>query len=437
VKPASHERQILLLGLLIGLPGTAAALLLLWRSAMAPKFQWSLTAALVLLWLVLAFALRARVVFPLRTISNLLSALREGDFSIRARGESSDDALGQLISEVNILASTLRQQRLGAVEATALLGRVMEEIDVAVFAFNPEKRLRLVNRAGERVLGQDAEHLRDKTAADLHLEKCFEGEALRTIEMSFPGGAGRFQLRRSTIREEGVPHHLLVLTDLSRTLREEERLAWQRLIRVLGHELNNSLAPVKSIADSLATLLAREDLPADWRDDAQRGLEVISGRVEALGRFTSAYARLARLPSPTLKPVAVGDWVRRVAQLESRVTIELRPGPEITVEADADQLDQILINLVRNAVDASAENRGGVCVGWRRDAGFVEVSVQDEGPGLSNTANLFVPFFTTKPGGSGIGLVLCRQIAEAHGGSLTLENRSDAHGCIARLRLPV
>ena len=437
MKPASHERQVLLLALLIGLPGTAAALTLLWRGAMAPKFQWSLTMVLVLLWLALAFALRARVVFPLRTISNLLSALREGDFSIRARGESSDDALGQLISEVNILASTLRQQRLGAVEATALLGRVMEEIDVAVFAFDPEKRLRLVNRAGERVLGQDAEHLRGRTAAALHLEKCFEGETLRTIEMSFPGGAGRFQLRRSTIREEGVPHHLLVLTDLSRTLREEERLAWQRLIRVLGHELNNSLAPVKSIADSLATLLSRENLPADWRDDTQRGLEVISGRVEALGRFTSAYARLARLPSPTLKPVAVGDWVRRVAQLESRVPIEVRPGPEITVEADADQLDQLLINLVRNAVDASAENRGGVCVAWRKDNGFIEVNVQDEGPGLSNTANLFVPFFTTKPGGSGIGLVLCRQIAEAHGGSLALENRSDSHGCIARLRLPV
>lgn len=437
MKPASHERQVVLLALLIGLPGTTAALVLLWRSSMTSKFQWSLTAALVLLWLGLAFGLRARVVFPLRTLSNLLSALREGDFSIRARGESGQDALGELIGEVNLLASTLRQQRLGAVEATALLGRVMEEIDVAVFAFDPQKKLQLVNRAGERVLGLDVEHLRGKTAEELHLERCFEGEPLRTTEMSFPGGAGRFQLRRSTIREEGVPHNLLVLTDLSRTLREEERLAWQRLIRVLGHELNNSLAPVKSIADSLSTLISRENLPADWRDDTQRGLEVISGRVEALGRFTSAYAKLARLPSPTLKPVAVGDWVRRVAQLESRLPIEVHPGPEITVEADADQIDQLLINLVRNAVDASAENHGGVHLAWRKEPGFVEVNVQDEGPGLSNTANLFVPFFTTKPGGSGIGLVLCRQIAEAHGGSLTLENRADGHGCVARLRLPL
>ena len=437
MKAASHERQVLLLALLCGLPGTTAALVLLWRSGMAAKFQWSLTAALVLLWLALVFALRVRVVFPLRTLSNLLSALREGDFSIRARGETTDDALGELIGEVNALASTLRQQRLGAVEATALLAKVMEEIDVAVFAFDPENKLRLVNRAGERVLGQDAEHVRGRTATELHLEKCLEGETLRTIEASFPGGAGRFQLRRSTIREEGVPHHLLVLTDLSRTLREEERLAWQRLIRVLGHELNNSLAPVKSIADSLSTLISRENLPSDWRDDTQRGLEVISGRVEALGRFTSAYAKLARLPSPSLKPVVVSDWVRRVTQLDARAPVAMVPGPEITVQADPDQLDQLLINLVRNAADASAENHGSVRVGWKKDSGFVEVSVQDEGPGLSNTANLFVPFFTTKPGGSGIGLVLCRQIAEAHGGSLTLENRTDAHGCVARFRLPL
>jgi PAS domain S-box-containing protein len=436
VKPSAHERQILLLALLTGLPGTTAALVLIWRGSLTPKLQWTLTAILVILWLGLALALRARVVFPLRTLSSLLAALREGDFSIRARGENRNDALGELIAEVNALATTLRVQRLGAVEATALLTKVMEEIDVAVFAFDPGKKLRLANRAGERVLGQTAENLRGRSAEELHLEQCLQGDTLRTVEMSFPGGAGRWQLRRSSFREEGMPHHLIVLMDLSRALREEERLAWQRLIRVLGHELNNSLAPVKSIADSLATLLSRENLPSDWRDDAQRGLAVISGRVEALSRFTSAYGRLARLPSPTLRAVAVGEWVRRVTQLESRAPLELLAGPDVTIQADPDQLDQLLINLLHNAADASMETGGGVHVAWRRDGGFVEVSVQDDGHGLSNTANLFVPFFTTKPGGSGIGLVLCRQIAEAHGGSLTLVNRTDSHGCVARLRLP-
>jgi len=234
-----------------------------------------------------------------------------------------------------------------------------------------------------------------------------------------------------------MPHQLLVLTDLSRPLREEERQAWQRLIRVLGHELNNSLAPIKSMAGTLESMLERQPRPADWEDDMHRGLSVIEARAAALSRFMEAYARLARLPTPKLQPVEAGALVRRVVSLESRTTITLTPGPELTVHADADQLEQLLINVLRNAVDAALETGGGVRVGWTRHAGQWEVRIQDEGPGLSNTSNLFVPFFTTKPTGSGIGLVLSRQIAEAHGGSLTLENRKDRPGCEARLRLPL
>jgi two-component system nitrogen regulation sensor histidine kinase NtrY len=436
VKPISHERQVLLLSFLTGLPGSVVALVLLWRLGLSTKLQWTLSVLIVWMWIGLAFAVRSRVVFPLRTLSNLLAALREGDFSIRARGESREDALGEITVEVNALAETLRKQRLGAVEATALLGKVMEQIDVAVFAFDPEHRLRLANRAGERLLGQPAGRLMGQSAQELNLESCLTGESPRNAEISFPGGAGRWQIRRSTVREGGKPHQMLVLADLSRALREEERQAWQRLIRVLGHELNNSLAPIKSVADSLGTLLSREALPHDWREDTQRGLEVIGARAEALGRFTSAYARLARLPPPRLAPVEVNSWVRRVAGLETRISVKVVSGGEFTLSADPDQLDQLLINLLRNAVDASLENSGGVQVGWKKDGAFIELSVEDEGPGLSNTANLFVPFFTTKPGGSGIGLVLCRQIAEAHGGSLSLENRPTGKGCAARLRLP-
>lgn len=436
MKPLTHERQVLLLAFLTGLPGSVVALVLLWRLDLSTKLQWTLGVIIVWIWIGVAFAVHSRVVFPLRTLSNLLAALREGDFSIRARGEGRDDALGEITTEVNALAETLRKQRLGAVEATALLGKVMEEIDVAVFAFNPEHHLRLVNRAGERLLGQPGERLMGQSAQELNLESCLTGESPRNAEISFPGGGGRWQIRRSTVREGGKPHQLLVLADLSRALREEERQAWQRLIRVLGHELNNSLAPIKSVADSLGTLLSRENLPHDWLEDTQRGLEVIGARAEALGRFTSAYARLARLPPPRLAPVEVSSWVRRVAGLETRIAVKVFSGGEFTLSADPDQLDQLLINLLRNAVDASLENAGGVQVGWKKDGSFVEVSVEDEGPGLSNTANLFVPFFTTKPGGSGIGLVLCRQIVEAHGGSLVLENRPGGKGCAARLRFP-
>jgi signal transduction histidine kinase len=257
--------------------------------------------------------------------------------------------------------------------------------------------------------------------------------------MAFPGAMGRWEVRRGTFRQDGRPRQLLVLSDVSRALREEERQAWQRLIRVLGHELNNSLAPIRSIADSLQTLVSRKPRPPDWEQDAERGIAVIRDRSAALGRFTEAYSRLARLPSPKLAPLEVGPLARRVAGLETRVAVAVNEGPDATVPADSDQLEQLLINLVRNAADAALETGGSVSLGWQRSPGAgseLLIRVEDEGPGLPGSANLFVPFFTTKPGGSGIGLVLCRQIAEAHGGSLMLENREDTRGCRALLRLP-
>ena len=150
----------------------------------------------------------------------------------------------------------------------------------------------------------------------------------------------------------------------------------------------------------------------------------------------SAYSQLARLPMPRKGPVRIDECVRRVARLETRAKVTIQEAPSTVIQADADQLDQLLINLLKNAAEANGETGGQVRIGWGRLGTSAEIWVEDEGPGLSNTANLFVPFFTTKPKGTGIGLVLSRQIAEAHGGSLTLENRVGARGCIARLRLP-
>jgi len=436
-QPSAFERRILLLSLLAGTPGGVVALTLLWTGDYSDRLRWTLTVLVVAAWLGVTLALRERVVRPLQTISNMLAALREGDFSIRARGAREDDALGLALLEVNTLGETLRSQRLGALEATALLRTVMAEIDVAIFAFDEHRALRLVNGGGERLLDQPAERLLGRTSAALGLAECLRGEDDRTVDLDFPGGRGKWQLRRGSFRQDGLPHQLVVLSDLSRVLREEERQAWQRLIRVLGHEINNSLAPIKSIAASLRDLLARPTLPGDWREDLGDGLAVIAGRSESLSRFMAAYALLARLPSPQPKPMDVEQWVRRVAHLETRLPVRVAPGPPVTISADGDQLDQLLINLVRNAADASFETQGAVEVGWMRNGGMLDVWVRDNGLGVSDTTNLFVPFFTTKPNGSGIGLALSRQIAEAHGGALTLENRRDTRGCGARLRLPL
>ena len=435
------ERRIILLTMTAGLPGSAAALILLWTGPYQARTCWTLTILIVGVWVGFAAAVRNNVAFPLQTLSNLLAAMREGDFSIRGRGASSRDSLGDVMREVNALGETLRSQRLEAVEAAALLRKVAEEIDVAVFTFDGDHHLRLVNRAGERLLGITAERMMGRTAEELDLADCIQGEAERTVEVNFPGGKGRWDMRRTTFREGGLQHQLLVLSDLSRALREEERQAWQRLIRVIGHELNNSLAPIQSVAESMETMLRRLPTPAEWPEDASpdmcSGLNVIRARAESLGRFMNAYARLARLPQPVPGPVDVARWIARTVSLEQRINVQVVPGPRIEISADGDQLDQLLINLVRNATDAAMETHGGVRVGWTRENGSIEVFIDDDGPGLSNTTNLFVPFFTTKPGGSGIGLVLSRQIAEAHGGSLTLENRRDARGCRARLQLPV
>jgi signal transduction histidine kinase len=233
-----------------------------------------------------------------------------------------------------------------------------------------------------------------------------------------------------------LPLELVVISDLTQALSEQELHAWQRLVRVLGHELNNSLTPIKSIAGSLESIVARDPLPDDWRDDMRRGLNVIMSRSDSLSRFIGAYARLAKLPRPQLQPLSVADCVGRAVSFETRLPVQVEAGPNFTIQGDPDQLEQVLINLLRNAADASLTTKGRVTVGWQRDT-MLEIWVKDEGPGLSSTANLFVPFFTTKPGGSGIGLVLSRQIAEGHGGALSLENRQDGPGCVAHLRLPL
>jgi two-component system, NtrC family, nitrogen regulation sensor histidine kinase NtrY len=453
-KPRSRlERRVACFAALLAAPGLLLSGMLVWMQ------PWSLQSKLVLLGselfacLLIGMGLHDHIVRPLRTLANVVGALREGDYSFRARLAVPSDALGELSVEVNALADLLALHRIGAIEATALLQRVVEEVDIPIFAFDPGAKLRLVNSAGEKLLQQSCGQLLGRASTELDLQDTLSCENETLVALRF-GGNARWFVRRSSFRQQGVPHTLVVLSDVSRPLREEERQAWQRLIRVIGHELNNSLAPIKSIAGSLNARLSATNLDADQRRDFERGLGIIETRAASLNRFLQAYRQLAQMPPPVLQQCALSTLVGRVAALETRVHVSVVRGPDITVMADPDQLEQMLINLLRNAAEAvlessiSSENSNGpkdlsapesgqlVALAWKLTDKDVILTIEDSGPGLMNPNNVFVPFYTTKPGGSGIGLVLSRQISEAHGGSLELTNRLGQKGCTVTVTLP-
>lgn len=429
------EQRVLYGSVLTLLPAllVLAVALGLWGDSWPPWLWVLLLAAAVCTIGLLRWQYR-RVTYPIYTLAGLLEALREGDYSLRGtQGGALDDA----IYDVNELAARLQRERMAFEESSHLLSKTLATLDSAVFVFDEAQRLRLINPAGQRLLGAERDHLFGRSAADLGVAVLLQAAADHVQAHVFPGRSGRFDIRHAPLRSDGRGGQLLVINDVGRVLREEERQAWQRLLRVLGHEVNNSLAPIQSMAGTLATLAARDALPDDWRDDFRDGLEVIGQRTRSLARFLSSYSQLARLPPPSHRSVELSTVMAKVVRLEQRLPVQIDAGESLLIQADPDQLEQALINLLRNAVEAALLQGGGVRVRWYRQEGRAVIEIEDDGPGPPASDNLFVPFFTTKLGGSGIGLALARQIAEAHDGGITLTAREPMPGALARLWLPV
>jgi len=372
----------------------------------------------------------------LRTLDGLLESLREGDYSVRGAVSGGDGAQARLMGRFNALAQRLQDEQRDSHESLQLLSKTLAALDGAVFAFEQDGRLRLINPAGERLLGRPAAALLGQSAEALGLAPLFDIPNGRIHPHAFPAQQGRWQVGHAALRSRSQAGRLLVMQPMERALRDEEAQAFRRLLRVLSHEINNSLAPIASMADTLARLLPPPGAPldAEARADLAGGLDLIEQRSLALQRFLGGYARLAKLPEPQPARVMLGPLCERVRRLvDERIRIGVEP--ELWVIADADQLEQVLINLLRNAVEAGGtepvELRAWI------DAGQARVQVLDRGEGLPSSDSLFVPFFTTKVGGSGIGLVLSRQILDAQQGSLELLSRAPEAGTVAEIRLPL
>jgi len=375
-----------------------------------------------------------RLLVTLDTVSDLLGALREGDFAFRASARRAIDPLHGLIANVNLLGEDLREGRRKRTETSRFLGKTLIALQDPVFVVDDANRLRLVNPAGRRLIGAERTSVVGRDLATLDLGDALNAPDNAVIAGRFSGGRGKWAVRRTIWYSEGREHRLIMLRDLSVALADEERRAWQRLIRVLSHELNNSLAPIASLAGSLSTLIG--PTVGGGNDEMRLGLEVIGRRADSLARFLAGYGKLARLPPLRVAAFRLDLCLGRLAMLETRMRVVVTGTSEVIVHGDEDQLTQAFINLLRNAVEASLPVGGGVRVGWTADERFVHVTIEDDGVGLPDSDTLFVPFFTTKPGGSGIGLSLVRLIVESHAGAVDLSSRREARGARAVVRLP-
>ena len=381
-------------------------------------------------------AIRRTAQFHFQSIHNLLDAVVRGDYSFRGAGARNDSAFGELVGTINALASTVQRQRLLSQESQHLVQKVVDQIDVAIIAWDEEDVIQLINPAARNLLVDVAGDGRGQPMPE---ELAFVSELkvrqTQVRDLGFGGSQGRYRLHLEQFISEGHAHNLLFMTNLSSILRLEERRAWRNLVRVLSHEINNSLAPLKSFSNTLMTQIEKRESDPSLKQELLEGMQVIGRRADSLATFVQSYQKIARLPEPNKRELDIKPLIVQLSSLFRENSLKLK-GDSVTVAVDSGQIEQALINLIKNAAEASEEG-AEILVSWFRDERYLVLTIEDHGEGIQNSENLFTPYYTTKPSGSGIGLVFCQQVVEAHGGYLQVGNRKAAGGCEARMGLPL
>ncbi|QLE85802.1 PAS domain-containing protein [Shewanella sp. Scap07] len=396
-------------------------------------------ASISFIWLFyFAFYLKKIVVNKVRTLTSVVEALTCEDYSMRAKESSSCGVINELSQLINTLANTFAQQSLITKEKHILLNKVINQIDVAIIATDSRDNVTLMNPAAEKLFNRRVERMKGWPIRELGIPATTPEHNKQVLEFDLKEHKKKIYLHRDEYFENGIKQQLIFITDIQNLLREEERLAWQRLLRVLSHEINNSLAPIASISATLTRFTEANcaNLPSELNSDLQNGLGVIQERANSLNEFIQSYQQLAKVPPPEKTLFNLEKLVQSITPLFDNIQLRTANGP-IDIYADEVQLKQVLVNLIKNARESMASLPDGkVIICLHRHSSAIEIQVIDSGCGISNMDNIFVPFYTTKEKGTGIGLVLSRQLVVNNGGDLDIRNNDNGIGAQANIYFP-
>ena len=389
-----------------------------------------ITAVIVILLPYSYYAWRVKnaMITPLFGLSASLEAVRHEDYSMRAHPKFKSGAVKSLSDEVNLMAEDLRLRKLHYDQQAVLVLNLIEQLATPIAVFDQNGRLDHANDAFSIWIGQPWQQAKLLSAHALGL--LFDDTDKQHIlwQIKDKDIASQWQLRHSGFAMIGSTYQLVVLTNIEQVINETERGAWHKMTRVLSHEINNSLSPIKSLAQSLVDVFTQHSTDTL----AIEALEVIASRSDNLMQFVNRYASLNQQFDIKTETLHCATLLAKVTALFDHAV--LVDAGEQTINADPILLEQVVINLIKNAIEASPKE-SPVKVKVHQGSRSTKIVIEDSGSGIANPDNLFVPFYTTKDKGKGIGLALSRNMVEQQGGRLTLQNRSQEQGAVAIINI--